>query len=71
LYENILIPDLVNYTQDNRKAETASVMTIRHRFLERRINEEVMKKLQISQFIGKKKKQFMYRPGQAVRVTGG
>jgi hypothetical protein len=43
LYENILIPDLVNYTQDNSKAETASVRTARHRLLERRINEKVLK----------------------------
>jgi hypothetical protein len=45
LYENVLIPDLVNYMQDNSKAETASVRTERHRLMERRINEKVMKNL--------------------------
>jgi len=71
LYENILIPDLVNYTQDNSKAEKASVRTARHRLLEGRIDEEVMKELQIPQIIGIKKKQSTYRSGQALRVTGG
>jgi len=37
----------------------ASVSTVGHRLLEGRINEEVMKELQISQIISRKKKQFM------------
>jgi hypothetical protein len=59
LYENILIQDLVTHTQDNSKSEMASVSTVRQRILESRINEEFMKELQISQIIGRKKKQFM------------
>jgi hypothetical protein len=46
------------------------VSTVKHKILERRINEEVVKELQISQIIGKKIKQLIFRPGQAVRVTG-
>jgi hypothetical protein len=47
------------------------VRTVRNRLLERRINEKVMKELHISQINGNKKKQFMYRSGQVVRVAGG